>query len=632
MKRLLLMVVILSVAEFVSVPVASRPAVSRPAVSLPEGRNLRTSETLAVGQQQVPPVTPQQTPPKSPQAQPSRDRARSATGTAVIRGRVFAADTGQPLRRARVNWSSDAPAPTATGQPPPRVMTDNEGRYEIRDLSAARYRVFAIRSGYLQMDFGARRPGSGARSIPTASERGIAIDLADGQVFDHADFRLPRAGVITGRIIDEYGDPLITAFVGASRQQTTNGRRRLVAFGTDTTDDNGEFRLSGLPPGAYYVVASAPGYLRVGGSTSYADLFYPGVPAREQARAVAVREGQETRDITFMLSPIRLARVSGTVVTSRGTVPRAATFTLTRTTDTGITNATVYGAGLTGEGNFTLPSVVPGDCDLVVSVQTDAGASEVGAVRLSVTGDDITGLTIATGAEGQLAGTVTSDTGAPLPGATSVPVVSPQYATSITMPVRVVANAVDTGTDGILGGLATGSTTNRAGAVGADGSFAAPVRPGPRVIGVSGLPTGWGLVSVTSGERDLTDVPVDIPQGSTLLLRIIVSNRLGEIAGSAVDASDRPTADYDIVLFPRNRSKWLPGSALIRTDRPNQRGEFRMTGVRPGDYFIAAVESSDDTDWTDPEVLDRLRGSSVEVSVGLGEKKAVQLKVTRIGA
>jgi len=600
---------------------------SRPAeLFQPEGWNLRAISRASSGPyaQQTPPATPQR--PAQP-AQPARDRARATTGTAIIRGRVYAADTGAPLRRARVNWSSDVPAP-ATAGPVPAVMTDNEGRYEIRDLPAGRYRVYAKRTGYLQMDYGARRAGSDARSLPTASERGTAIDLADGQVFDRADFNLPRAGAITGRVLDEYGDPLISTFVVASRQQMANGRRRLISFASDMTDDQGEYRLSGLPAGSYYVFASPPAYLRFGAASSYADVFYPGVAARDQARAVIVRESQETNDVSFMLSPVRVARISGTVLTSRGTVPTRASFALERTTDTVYMQTTAYSVPLNASGGFTLSGINPGECDLVVTVQTDTGRTEVAVVHFSVTGDDVTGLLIATGAEGQVTGTVRTDDGGPLPGGMPAGAMSVQPARGLSARMRIRANAADTGDDGVLGGLATGNASS-AGSVNGDGTFVAPVRPGSRVIALSGLPAGWGLVSVTSGQRNLTDVPVEVPQGSTLTVQVVVSNRLPEIAGGATDASERPTADYDVVLFPRDRSRWFPASPVIRIERPNQRGEFRVTGLRPGDYYVAAVQDAEDKDWTDPDALERLRPASAEVTVALGDKKAVRLKIVR---
>jgi hypothetical protein len=184
--------------------------------------------------QQKPPPGQAQRPP--PNAQPARDRPRPAAGTAIIRGRVFAADSRAPLRRARVAWTSDAPG-AAVDLGPKGVFTDAEGRYEISDLPPGRYRLFAKRTGYVQTDFGAKRGGSAARGIPTDSERGVTIDLAGGLAFDGADIYLPKAGVITGRILDDSGDPMIQAFVGARRQDRIDGRPRLTACGTDMTDD-----------------------------------------------------------------------------------------------------------------------------------------------------------------------------------------------------------------------------------------------------------------------------------------------------------------------------------------------------------------------------------------------------------
>ena len=69
---------------------------------------------------------------------PPRDAGqapRTATGTAAIRGRVFAADSGRPLRRARVQISG--PGLPNNGQ---TTSTDAEGRYEIKNLAGGRSR------------------------------------------------------------------------------------------------------------------------------------------------------------------------------------------------------------------------------------------------------------------------------------------------------------------------------------------------------------------------------------------------------------------------------------------------------------------------------------------------------------
>src|SRR6266850_5162062 len=109
-----------------------------------------------------------------PQGAPPRDpRTPAAAGTAVIRGRIFAADTGRPLRRARVQISR--PGLDNEGQ---STSTNAEGRYEIKNLAAGRYNINVTRSGYLRLSYGQRRP----------FELGKPFDLADRQVAESVDF------------------------------------------------------------------------------------------------------------------------------------------------------------------------------------------------------------------------------------------------------------------------------------------------------------------------------------------------------------------------------------------------------------------------------------------------------------
>ena len=78
-----------------------------------------------------------------PLRQAARDRA-AATATAVIRGRVTAADTGGPLRRAQIQISTGAATPRG-------ALTDNEGRFELRDLPAGSWNMRVSKAGYVSM-------------------------------------------------------------------------------------------------------------------------------------------------------------------------------------------------------------------------------------------------------------------------------------------------------------------------------------------------------------------------------------------------------------------------------------------------------------------------------------------------
>src|SRR6266850_513993 len=172
---------------------------------------------------------------------PARDLpAQKDSGTAIIRGRVVAADSGVPLRNARV-------ALGAISNIPP-VFTANDGRFVFAGLAAGHYFVSARKAGYTPTTFGQRRP-----DLPP-----MPIDLEAGSVFRDAELRMPRSAAISGRIVDEFGDPLELTTVVASRIVQRQGLTISMAAATAVTDDLGEYRLGGLPAGTYIVTATTP--------------------------------------------------------------------------------------------------------------------------------------------------------------------------------------------------------------------------------------------------------------------------------------------------------------------------------------------------------------------------------------
>src|SRR2546430_3402645 len=81
--------------------------------------------------------------------------------TAVIRGRVLAGDTGQPLHKAQVRANQiDVPAgaTSVAGRENRVATTDAEGRYEFKDLPAGRYSVFASKGAYVGVTWGQQQP------------------------------------------------------------------------------------------------------------------------------------------------------------------------------------------------------------------------------------------------------------------------------------------------------------------------------------------------------------------------------------------------------------------------------------------------------------------------------------------
>ena len=559
-------------------------------------------------------------PPPGGQDQPARDaRPTAQAGSAVIRGRVLAADTGKPLRRARISLS--APELGRDGRV---TSTSLDGRYEITGLPAGRYTIRVTRSGYLPLQYGQRRP----------LEPGKPLQIAGKDTIERLDFTLPRASVIRGQILDELAEPVADVQVFAMRSTWFQGRRRTVLVGTPArTDEAGEYRLGGLSPGSYYVMAilRETWTITEGGverTMGYAPTYAPGSASLTDARRVALAVGQIATNNNFALMPGRAASVSGTATDSLGRplVGRQIGLTQEMVGPNGMSMAT---AGLTTtapDGTFIIRNVSPGSYKLRAQATRDTESLrgivlEVATQNITLDSADVTDLALTTSAGWTFSGRVITEDGAPPPAA----------------PNRFAVSAKLVDPDGGFGpggapppppppGAVGGGAIPDSGRVKDDWSYTVTPVFGAAYVRAN-VPDGWTVKTILYDGRDISDTPIEMTSGETLTdVQVVVSNRVTTVSGQLADDRGAPLADGTVIVFPEDATKWPDDSRWVRAVRPDQQGRYQIQGLPPGDYLAVAVNYVEEGQWNDPEFLESLRRHAQRLTLRETESKTLTLK------
>ena len=540
------------------------------------------------------------------QPAPARDAPRDAPkGTGVIRGRVVAADTGRPLRRAKITVSSSELGSNSSRS----TSTDQLGRYEIRELPAARYRVAVARSGYLGLDYGQRRPG----------EQGRPLQLAEAGLAERIDFALPRMSVVTGRVSDESGEPMEGVTVIAMRSLFFEGRRRLVPIATASTDDEGEYRLQKLAPASYVVMATTRETWTVvdpnGKETvfGYAPTYFPGILGGAEARRVAVALGQQIPGIDFSLIPGRAAKVSGIALDSQ-----RKPFTRVSLSDDirGVNFASFRGAGNAtpaADGSFTITNVTPGEYRLSAArtAGDPGGEPEYAEATVVVDGNDLENVVLSGSFGGTVSGRIVVDGGGAPPKFSSVTV-------SVRQPLRNQASP------GLLGTFRNSGS----GRVKEDGTFVVENVFDHARFQVT-LPEGWMLKSVAQGGKDISDGELSLRSGEELKdVEIAITDRVTTVSGQLIDDKNQPIHEATLIVFRAEADKWFESSRAVKATRPDQQGQWRLRALPPGDYLAVALDYVEDGAWNDPDYLESLRRYATTFTVTEGASQTVAVKLT----
>jgi len=142
------------------------------------------------------------------------------------------------------------------------------------------------------------------------------------------------------------------------------------------------------------------------------------------------------------------------------------------------------------------------------------------------------------------------------------------------------------------------------------------------------VPT-WTLKSAQAGGRGLLDTPVDIQPGGDLADVVVTfTDKVTEINGLLLDQAGRPAPEFYVFVFPTDAARWTPLSRWLRPPtRPATDGRYRITGLPPGEYYLAALMEFDQNSWNSPVFLEQVVPGAIKITIGEGEKKTQDIRL-----
>ena len=503
-------------------------------------------------------------------------------GGSRVAGKVVSSTSGGPLPQTRVTIASVADRREMVS-----LLTGDDGTFEFKHLAPGKYSLQAARRGFITSQF-------------DQHERYSTAIVAGGDVdSEHLIFRLVPQAVLTGRVLDEGGEPVRRANVSLYRQDQSLGVGLISRFRADRTDDRGTYEFANLPAGNYFVSVNArPWYALSARSipngdgtvttpetppsfdVTYATTYYPDTTESDEASPIPLRGGERlTADIH--MSPVAALRI---LVRSRPDM----------------------------QGGFGPPMLLKKEFDSTRDVTNQlmtsvADPSEGRAQNFSMLGSGLMELS------GIPAGKYT--------------VRMREYGT------RPMAGAM------------TEIDLNRSGQE-LDPSAGEPVSSAKftvRIVGDPRIPQGL-VLALQNGERKVVvSSRVDgngesqflhIPTGKYTLLaatpandyavtRIVIGgspskgHSLEIAAGSSIEGTVSLIGGQTIVQGVAKRDgKGVPGAMIVmvpkdpeahgelfRRDQSDLDGSFSLGTVIPGEYTIVAIENGWDLNWSQPGVI-----------------------------
>jgi protocatechuate 3,4-dioxygenase beta subunit len=517
--------------------------------------------------------------------------------TCRVSGMVVKMVDGTPLKNATVQLTNDQDQEHTIA-----TKTTADGKFELRNIPAGRYKLVANRNGYVEAEYGQTKP----------SDSGAAFSLSPGENNHDLLFKLIPAAVIAGRVFDEDGEPLPNAQVMASRETYYQGHRTVATRAMADTDDLGQFRLHGLAPGRYYVSASDSQWRRVTGEREfiagaaqgtergYTKTYYPGTTDPDKAAVISVKEGEEVPGTDIVLKQVAVYRIRGRVfnqITQKGGMgvvvmltPRSKRLEW----DMGRQNCAAK-----ADGTFEVPDVVPGLYTLT-AYWSDDGKTHTTRENIEIGENDLQGVSLILGAGTTIPGYIRWE---------GQPSLEEEEFSVYLQPIGTW-----------FGGWGASARVEAT-----EHFTLKEVSNGEYRVAVGGFTKDCYIKDTAYGDTHSADGVISVARGAGAALEVTISSRGARVQGAVVDKDGLPAAGVSVVAVPDEARR--TNFRLFKEQTTDQYGKFDLHGLAPGSYKLFAWAGVERGEWEDENFLKPFEATGESVELQDGDLKTVNLKL-----